>query len=165
MRLQIVKVLFFSTLLVSCGGTSATTSNDPGQGTSSEANSQQAKPTWKSTGSNPMADLNEAPFVQTACDISREDLLDALGDTNKLEIAINTLRELEQVYGLDAKEAANNLNLTYQRIWTGISLIIDTYDEDPVNFRFPISKALTDVECESFNFTVSNEAFSSRNDG
>jgi hypothetical protein len=124
----------------------------------------QVKPTW-TTGANPFADLNEAPYVQTACDIFRKDLPNAIGKDDLVKIAITTLRGLEKKYGLDAKEKANNQNLTYQDIWSGVSALIAYYDDYSTDFRFPATFSLTESSCVDFGFTSVNEKFSSRNGG
>jgi hypothetical protein len=126
--------------------------------------SSKPKPTWKA-GANPFADFNEAPYVQTACDIFREDLREAIGKDDIVKMLITTLRELEQKYGLDAKEAARNENLTYQDIWSGVSALIRYYDDYSADFRLPATFSITESSCEDFGFNAANEMFSSRNGG
>jgi hypothetical protein len=135
------------------------------QPTAPENNSSsKPKPTWKA-GANPFADFNEAPYVQTACDIFREDLREAIGKDDIVKMLITTLRELEQKYGLDAKEAARNENLTYQDIWSGVSALIRYYDDYSADFRLPATFSITESSCEDFGFNAANEMFSSRNGG
>lgn len=122
-------------------------------------------PTWDTGSSNPIADLREAPYVQTACDILRKDLPDAVGRTDLVRKSIEALRKLEAKYGLDAKERANDTNLTYQDIWTGVWLIIEYYDEAPTDFRLPMSFTSTQSTCTDLKFTARNTEFSSRNGG
>lgn len=131
---------------------------------SSSDSSTKSKPTWKA-GVNPFADFNEAPYVQTACDIFRKDLPEAIGKNDIVKMLITTLRELEQKYGLDAKEAARNENLTYQDIWSGVSALIRYYDDYSADFRLPATFSITEGSCEDFGFTAANEMFSSRNGG
>ena len=131
---------------------------------SSSNSTASVKPSWKA-GVNPFADFNEAPYVQTACDIFREDLPNAIGKDDLVKSAIMTLRELERKYGLDAKEKAANENLTYQDIWSGVSALIAYYDDYPKDFRFPATFSITKSSCEDFGFTSVNEQFSSRNGG
>jgi hypothetical protein len=110
-------------------------SNSSGSGSTSDTQSQ-PKPSWK-IGINPFADYNEAPYVQTACDMYLTDLPEAIGKDDVVKSIISTLRELERKYGIDAKEAAKNENLTYQDIWGGVGALIIHYDEYSADVRMP----------------------------
>jgi hypothetical protein len=138
-------------------------SNSSGSGSTSDTQSQ-PKPSWK-IGINPFADYNEAPYVQTACDMYLTDLPEAIGKDDVVKSIISTLRELERKYGIDAKEAAKNENLTYQDIWGGVGALIIHYDEYSADFRMPASFFITKGQCEDSGFTSVNEKFSSRNGG
>lgn len=148
---------------VSLSEISSLQTNSSNSGSTSNTQSQ-AKPTWK-IGINPFADYNEAPYVQTACDMYLTDLPEAIGKDDVVKSIISTLRELERKYGIDAKEAAKNENLTYQDIWGGIGALIIHYDEYSADFRMPASFFITKGQCEDSGFTSANEKFSSRNGG
>lgn len=138
-------------------------SNSSGSDSTSDTKSQPF-PTWK-TGINPFADNNEAPYVQTACDMYITDLPKAIGKPDIVKDIISTLRKLEQKYGIDAKEAAKNENLTYNDIWGGVGALIIHYDEYSADFRMPASYFITKGQCEDSGFTSGNAKFSSRNGG
>lgn len=159
----LVCLLPFGLLISSCSSGSTNTTITPGSGnttTTVPVLPVEKTPTWVT---NSPSDVFEASKVQTACDIMRVDLSAQLDNKSEFKKLINELRSLENTYGLNAKEKANNQNLTYEEIWTGVSEIVRTYDDYPSAFRYPLSHGVTLEACTSFNFNSSNEEFSSRN--
>jgi hypothetical protein len=111
-------------------------------------------PTWI-LGAN--ENLFVVAHVQRACDIIRQDSIDAHDNPAKLSELIEELRSLNTKYGLDADIASGKSEpSTYVDIWIGVDVFVEHYDEFSDDWVRPMSSIATVSTCERWNFTEEN---------
>ena len=111
-------------------------------------------PTWI-LGEN--ENLFVVAHVQRACDIIRQDSIDAHDNPAKLSELIEELRSLNAKYGLDADIASGKSEpSTYVDIWIGVDGFVEHYDEFSDDWLRPLTSFNTESTCERWNFTAEN---------
>lgn len=111
-------------------------------------------PTWI-LGAN--ENLFVVAHVQRACDIIRQDSVDAHDNPAELSELIEELRSLNAEYGLNADIASGKLEpSTYVDIWIGVNGFVEHYDEFSDDWVRPMTSIATESTCERWNFTEEN---------